>query len=317
MKKLSLLAMSMLLLAGCTSEEPLLQNGSESGMPLVVESVSISSQVSTRAEAGYDDLEAGKSIGLFLEGVNPGTYTELNNIEYKKTSTSIGPAKSDETIWLGADFANVCAYYLPTLSITDKTAYKMTTDYYNAENDLVYAKNQPVNGTVEGRSVAFSMIHAYAQIEFSFKRDHYPNTCKITTMTLKNKHLPKSAMLDLTTGFLSSMEVVSDLVFNTNPSASTEGITIDATNDTHKINLLVVPRELSIDEDNTGLSVEFNVDGKPMTMKIPHGTLPSFKAGTKYKITANLKGTGITVSSVQVEQWEENTVGDFEPMPNL
>lgn len=317
MKKLSLLAMPMLLLSGCTSEEPLLQNGSESGVPLVVESVSVSSQVSTRAEMGYDDLQDGKSIGLFLEGVDAGSYTELKNIKYTKTSGKIGPANSGETIYLGAKDANVCAYYLPDLSISDKTAYSMTTDYYKEENDLVYAMNQTVNGTAEKCNVTFNMLHAYAQIEFNFKRDNYPNTCKISTMTLKNSKLVKNGTLNLATGNLSVLAagLASEQTFNTDPN-SADGITIDATNDPHKINLLVVPGDLT-NTDGTGLSVVFNVDTKDMTMNIPYEKLSSFVAGKKYKITANLKGTGITVSSVQVEQWEENTVGTFEPMPNL
>lgn len=317
MKKLSLLAMPMLLLSGCTSEEPLLQNGSESGVPLVVESVSVSSQVSTRADEGYQDLGDGESIGLFLEGADVGSYTELKNIRYTKTGNTIGPANSGETIWLGAKDANVCAYYLPSLSITDKTAYKMTTDYYDEANDLVYAKDQTVNGTADKCNVNFSMIHAYAQIEFNFKRDNYPNTCKITTMTLKNKSLAKSGTLNLAKGSMSvlSGDFASEQTFNTDPNSG-DGITIDATNDIHKINLLVVPCNLDkSDADNVGLSVVFNVDTKDMTMNIPHATLPAIVAGKKYTITANLKGTGITVSSVQVEQWEENTVGDFEPMP--
>lgn len=315
MKKLSLLAIPLLLLSGCTSEEPLQQNDSGPKVPLVVESVSVSSHVATRAESGFTDLDAGKHFALFLEGVVADSYTKMDKVVYtKKDDGTIGPVEGNEAIYLGAKDANVCAYYLPELSITDKTAYTLTTNYYNEANDLVYAKDQTVNGTIDRNSVTFNMLHAYAQIELNFKRENYPSICNITTFSLKNSTLAKTASLNLATGELGITEVETSQLFYTNPTDHSAGITIDKENDTNKINLLVVPCDLT-NTSGTGLSVVFNVENKEMTMNIPHGTLSAFKAGTKYKITANLKGTGITGSTVQVAQWEENRVGDYEPMP--
>lgn len=315
MRKLPLLAIPLLLLAGCTSEDLPQQPGAgEYRTPLTVESVTIDSQVRTRADAGYDDLADGKSIGLFLEGTAAGTYTALNNRTYKRSGTKIAPTAAAQTIYLGAYDAYVCAYYLPALNISNKTAYTLTTANYTDAADLVYAKNQTVNGTTAGCKVNFKMVHAYAQIELAFKRENYPNTCKITTVTLKNNSLAKTASLNLATGVLGTPSVTASQSFYTNTAATGTGITIAATGDTHKVNLLMVPCALA-NVSGTGLSMTFNVDGKDMTMNIPYATLGSLVAGNKYQITANLKGTEITVSSVQVAQWTAKSIGEYTPEP--
>ncbi len=315
MRKLPLLAIPLLLLAGCTSEDLPQQPGAgEYQTPLTVESVTIDSQVHTRADAGYDDLADNTSIGLFLEGTAAGTYTALNNRTYKRSGAKIVPTATAQTIYLGAYDANVCAYYLPTLNITNKTAVALASANYTAAADLVYAKNQTVNGTTAGCKVSFKMIHAYAQIELSFTRDNYPNTCKITTVTLKNNSLAKSASLNMATEVLGTPVVGASQAFYTNTAATATGITIAATGDTHKVNLLMVPCTLA-NVSGTGLSMTFNVDGKDMTMNIPYATLGSLVAGNKYQITAKLKGTEITVSSVQVAQWTAKSIGEYTPEP--
>lgn len=76
----------------------------------------------------------------------------------------------------------------------------MVSQIYDAEIDLVYATNQTVNGTSARKSVEFTMGHAYSQIEFVFSREDYPNTCKVTEITVKNANIIKTATLNLATG---------------------------------------------------------------------------------------------------------------------
>lgn len=315
MKNLTLLTISLLLLGGCSDERSLPDlSGKESKYPLVIQSVLISPENATRA-AGYEELAEDKSIGIFMEGATGSSgYVEAKNIKYNHTAKGYVPDKSEETIYLGAQDANICAYYKPTLDVTDKTKAALTNAHYTEERDLVYAKNVLANGTSAGSQITFNMEHAYSQIEFSFERKNYPNTCKITDVTLKNSALIKTATLNIATAAYTTTATATELTFKANEAAPATGVTVPSTGECDKVNLLVVPCTLA-DTDGTGLTVTFKVDDKDMSMKIPSAKLGALKAGTRHKITASLNGTGIEVVSVQIAKWSDSDEGTFEPEP--
>lgn len=315
MKNLTLLTISLLLLGGCSDERSLPDlPGKESKYPLVIQSVLISPENATRA-AGYEELAVDKSIGIFMEGATGSSgYVEAKNIKYNHTAKGYVPDKSEETIYLGAQDANICAYYKPTLDVTDKTKVALTNAHYTEERDLVYAKNVLANGTSAGSQITFNMEHAYSQIEFSFERKNYPNTCKITDVTLKNSALIKTATLNIATAAYTTTATATELTFKANEAAPATGVAVPSTGECDKVNLLVVPCTLA-DTDGTGLTVTFKVDDKDMSMKIPSAKLGVLKAGTRHKITASLNGTGIDVVSVQIAKWSDSDEGTFEPEP--
>lgn len=316
MKNLTLLTISLLLLGGCSDERSLPDlPGKESKYPLVIQSVLISPENATRA-AGYEELEEGESIGIFMEGATGSSgYVEAKNIKYTHTAEGYAPDKPDETIYLGAQDANICAYYKPTLDVTDKTKVALTNAHYTEERDLVYAKNVQANGTSAKSQITFNMEHAYSQIEFSFERKNYPNTCNITDVTLKNSALIKKATLNIATAAYTTIETATELTFKANEVDPATGVTVPSTGDCDKVNLLVVPCTLADTDRTNGLTVTFKVDDKDMSMKIPFAKLNALKAGTRHKITASLNGTGIEVVSVQIAKWSDSDEGTFEPEP--
>lgn len=316
MKNLTLLTISLLLLGGCSDERSLPDlPGKESKYPLVIQSVLISPENATRA-AGYEELAVDKSIDIFMEGATGSSgYVEAKNIKYNHTAKGYVPDKSEETIYLGAQDANICAYYKPTLDVTDKTKVALTNAHYTEERDLVYAKNVLANGTSAKSQITFNMEHAYSQIEFSFERKNYPNTCNITDVTLKNSALIKTATLNIATAAYTTTETATELTFKANETESTAGITIPSEGASSKVNLLVVPCTLANTDGTNGLTVTFKVDDKDMSMKIPYDKLDALKAGTRHKITASLNGTGIDVESVQIAKWNDSDEGTFEPEP--
>lgn len=316
MKNLTLLTISLLLLGGCSDERSLPDlPGKESKYPLVIQSVLISPENATRA-AGYEELAVDKSIGIFMEGATGSSgYVEAKNIKYNHTAKGYVPDKSEETIYLGAQDANICAYYKPTLDVTDKTKVALTNAHYTEERDLVYAKNVLANGTSAKSQITFNMEHAYSQIEFSFERKNYPNTCNITDVTLKNSALIKTATLNIATAAYTTTETATELTIKANETESTAGITIPSEGASSKVNLLVVPCTLANTDGTNGLTVTFKVDDKDMSMKIPYDKLDALKAGTRHKITASLNGTGIDVESVQIAKWNDSDEGTFEPEP--
>lgn len=317
MRNLTLLTISILLLGGgCSNEENLPDSpgGEEKKYPLIIQSVMVNPEIATRV-AGYEELAIGKSIGIFMEGA-PGSsgYVAADNVQYNHTVDGYVPDNTDQTIYLGAQDANICAYYKPVLDVADKTQAALTSANYTEARDLVYAKNVTKNGTSAGSQITFNMEHAYSQIEFSFERKNYPNTCKITDVTLKNASLIKTATLNIATAAYTSTGTATELTFKTNETDPDSGITVPVTGASDKVSLLVVPCTLT-NTDGNGLTVTFKVDEKDMSMKIPYTKLGALKAGTRHQITASLNSTGIDVISVQVAKWSDSNEGTYEPEP--
>ena len=316
MRNLTLLTISLLLLGGCSDEENLPDSlGKENRYPLIIQSVMVNPEIATRV-AGYDELAIGKSIGIFMEGA-PGSsgYVAANNIQYNHTADGYTPNNANQTIYLGAQNANICAYYKPVLDVADKTKAALTSANYTEARDLVYAKNVVKNGTAAGSQIIFNMEHAYSQIEFSFERKNYPNTCKITDVTLKNSALIKTATLNIATAVYTTTGTAAELSFKTNETTPDTGITVPATGASDKVSLLAVPCTLANTDGTNGLTVTFKVDDKDMSMKIPYAKLGALKVGTRHQITASLNGTDIDVVSVQVAKWSDSDEGTFEPEP--
>lgn len=158
-----------------------------------------------------------------MEGRSGTGYDKKDNIQY---DYNVGWKPKTETIYLGGEDADVCAYKKTTkLDLSAKEAVPLVSQIYDAEIDLVYATNQTVNGTSARKSVEFTMGHAYSQIEFVFSREDYPNTCKVTEITVKNANIIKTATLNLATGGYTPI-TVEKVSYWTNVAKHEDGIAV-------------------------------------------------------------------------------------------
>lgn len=304
----------LLLFTRCSGDEGISVERQYSRVPLSIASASVENTNEILTRAATPELLTNGSIGIFLEGATGSSYTKKDNIQYDYNASKWLPNKEDETLYLGGDNANVCAYYKTSkIDLSTKEAVLLTSQIFDTDLDLLYAKNQTVNGTSAGKEVEFILGHAYSQIEFILGRDNYPNTCKVTQVAIKNANIIRSATLNLATGAYTTTATDANFTYNTNSATPDDGITVPSSG-TIRSNVLMIPCTIA-NNAGTGLTLVLTVDGKTMTATVPYDKLPALVAGTKHQISVVLKGTAIDVS-VKDTPWVESQVdGNYNPEP--
>lgn len=305
----------LLLFAGCSGDEGIPVERQDNRVPLSIASASVENTSKSLTRAVTPELLTSGSIGIFLEGTSAGTtYTKKDNIQYDYSASGWIPNNEAETLYLGGEDANVCAYYKTSkINLAAKETAALTSQIFDTEKDLLYAKNKTVNGTSAGKVVEFVLGHAYSQIEFVLGRDNYPNTCKVTQIAVKNANIIESTTLNLATGVYAAGTVNANFSYNTNSAAPADGIIVPSTG-TVNSNLLMIPCTLA-NNAGTGLTLVLTVDGKTMTATVPHAKLNALQAGIKHQLSVTIKGTAISVG-VKTTPWDPISVeGDYNPEP--
>lgn len=306
----------LLLFTGCSGDESIPVERQDNWVPLSITSASVENVDESLTRAVTPTLLTTGSIGIFLEGAEGTSYAKKDDIQYDYSNSAWKPKVEAETLYLGGENANVCAYYKTTkiTSVADKGAVVLTSQIFDKEQDLLYATNQTVNGTSKDKEVEFILSHAYSQIEFVLKRENYPNTCKVTNIAVKNANIIGSTTLNLATGVYATGSKNANFSYDTNPTTSDNGITVPSGGSTINSNLLMVPCTLA-NNNGTGLTLVLTVDGKTMTATVPYANLSALVAGKNHQITVVLKGTAIDVS-VKDTPWELVPVnGEYNPEP--
>lgn len=295
--------------------------GDSGKLPVALEiaSATIEGEATTVTRAGTVTSLTSGAMGIFLQGKDAGTtYTAINNCQYKyNTGTSKWEAEAPaETIYLGGENAQVCAYYpfkAKSTGYDNKTALPLTTQDYAEAQDISYATNSEVNGTSALRKVTFAMTHAYSQIELKISRENYPSACAISKIELQNASLATSGTINITDG------VVTPTIGNYSLTGLTTPKTLGSA-ETYTRALLMVPTTLTADLTDTdkSLMIALTVDDQVMTAGIPTTDLSALMKGEKYVIGLKIKGTEIvpTVTAVPWTTADVNSSDDeYEPKP--
>ncbi|WP_348519581.1 fimbrillin family protein [Bacteroides fragilis] len=306
MKPIIIATLSLILLAGCGNDDFPVE---EQKVPLEIASAFVTGDVQTRAVT--PQLLTSGSIGVFLEGESGTSYVKKDNIQYDYNSAW---KPNTETIYLGGENANVCAYKKTTkLDLATKEAVSLTSQIFDAELDLVYAGKKTVNGTSAGKSVEFIMGHAYSQIEFVFSRENYPNTCRVTKIAIKNANIIENATLNLATAVYTPTKINAAFSYWTNVAKQADGIVVPESG-TIKSNVLMIPCTLG-NSGGTGVTLELTVDGKLMTVPVAYTKLGALTKGIIHQISLKLKGTALELS-VKDTPWDNQPVdGEYNPEP--
>lgn len=337
MKHLFTIALWSSLILGCSGDESVVPR--HEGTLLSIESAGISAQALSRADAGYSPLQTkGDEVGLYLRD-DGGKYAVKNNVKYSFVSVGL-PWQTATPIWLGGEPAQVCAYYPyhdGDPAYNDATALPLNTRLYSHLEDLSYCKEQQVDGTTANSTLKLKLDRAYSRLALHFKRDAvslYPGTCRLTKVELINSALITEATLDIRTGTQKSVTIPGKFVYD---QASGLDITVPPYTDDKSIvksdddpaiqsnrnrSILIIPCTLNSQKDDSGateygLTVRLTIDGKPMTVNIPHADLPEFKAGTLYTMTLSIRGTKLAIDGISIQDWTEEPVGgkDNEYVP--
>jgi hypothetical protein len=281
----------------CTQEDSRSKDGEGTSM-----SISSLSMAGMGTKSTTTITTNGVSLGAFRLAANG--YTAQSNVQYTYSTATPGWSATSPII-LNAATASVCAYYpygaAGITSSTDPTAVTLTSQKYDAAQDLCYATNVTTLSS-SSPTAAFAMQHAYAQLTFTITRGSlFTGTGNITNIAISNAGVISSGSFKITDGTFNS---TTPGMVSFNP-----GIASIASGTPVTTSVLMVPVTTAM----TGnLKLLFTIDGKVLTASLPVSTLlPKLAAGSNYNIPVTI-ATAVTVGSISTVDWSSAAVSGTE-----
>ena len=277
----------------------------------------VTSAPTTRAVTSVE-VKDGK-LALFLRGKAGTGYTDKNNLPYVYGSPAWTPDGAANTLYLGAEAADVCAYYPYNNDGTcdDPEAIPLTSQVFSTDAaNLSYAAKREMDGSSTRCKTSFTLKRAYAKLGFTFTRDNYPSAGKLTQIKLANCHTKASVnILEGTFAEATTVAELANTVSLTIPADKSAVTTEDGSST--KNSLLIVPGTIPAHADDAtrGAEVILTVDDKEVRVLIPTSLLGKWEAGKAYDCKIKLTGTGIEVMSVETKDWNTNVVQDDGDKP--
>lgn len=291
----------------------------------------------TRVETLKQTVTNG-TLGLFLRGNSVDGYTNKNNLAYSYSSgggtSKWLPVDADNTLYLGKNSANVCAYYprnagevltADNAKYSNPTQIPLTSQVFstNAAN-LSFDTNREMwggtrndGGKSKGDETTFTLKRAYAKLGFTFTREHYPSAGNLTKIILSNCNTENT--VDITSGTFATASNIADLSNTVNMTIPKTGSISTEDGHADKNTFLIVPGTIPANtkKADMGAEVTLTVDGKDVRVLIPTSILGSWEAGKAYNIKIKLLGRGIELQMVEIKNWTtqviDNGGGSFVP----
>lgn len=293
---LLLFALLLVFLSGCahgeeSSDQKVALSITSATLPQSGGTVSVKTGMSASLRSA-SALMSGH-IGVFLSGTD---YDSRNNVKYTYSSGW----SSTDPIYLDEKEASVCAYYPYeyTPVITDASSVTLTSQLYNASEDLCFCPYQTRNSNAPAAS--FYMKHAYAMMTFHIARtSSYKGACAISAISIANKDIQTGAMLNMTD---STYTAGTTGVVTVDPAVS--AIAVDAST---SVGVLMVPVSTAMTGD---IILTFTVDGVAMSTALPVAlnNLTTLDAGSHYTASVSISGTGMAVTHVSLTDWVDISV---------
>lgn len=245
------------------------------------------------------------SVGFFMQ--DPSTPANLLYANRKGTfdaEDSHWKPVSDQMIWVD-NRTSALAVYAPYNASYNSRQLPLTSALYAADgsNDLLAARFTATNaGIVAGLDVTLS--HVYARLVFTFvKNSGYATDLVLNKVELSGKDICPAGSYDL------FAETYAAGTGEPKKVSAAVNLTVPATTspvpDTAKADLLVIPLHKQFTED--ALLEVYSTDGKHMKVAIPQSTFTEvqpFAAGKQYNFTVKLSPAEMTLTQVEVNDWE-------------
>lgn len=294
MKRILIFAALAALLASCSQDE-LPTPANKDLTPLGVSSASVSAVITK----GNSDIP---KIGVFQVG---DTYYNQTIQEYDKSND--GKWAATTPIYLNNNPSTVFGYYplesLPTTSYSSESKITLTSQPYSTTYDLCYDLHSGLTNATPDPTVSFDMNHAYSRLIFSFDKDaSYSNGVGAVSSIAINGNVYANALMDMKNN-AAITEGTADYTIkgDQNTILATAGSTT-----ANKVDLLMAPVTTTFNQDT---QLTFIVDGKTMRLTLPKTLFSALQPKYQYTIKITLKGSGLLVSNVTVEDW--TSVGDI------
>ena len=291
-KSYFLLAASALMIAACSSEE----SGNQSVQNPEVISLSATVNGGMRASgANLQNAQFASNKEIFVEAYKTGASATYATGEYTTTDAS-GTLSGSLTYPATGEHIDICAYYPSsvssgTTSFTVQTDQSSVSGYQNS--DLMYATK--ATDLAKGPTHNLTFNHALSKIIVEIQPGAGVTDANITTwvtaVNIKNtKHTAGFTITDGAVGAIGESGETTDINI-TGTKTSNEGI--------------IVPQTVAAGEFIT-------VTYKGNDYKYELTADKEFEPGHKYTYTLTLRAGGISLKSLEINDWTPNTGGSKE-----
>lgn len=299
------------LLSGCSQESglqaeiPIAEN-----VPIAVCAALSTAEIDTRASV-TEEMKTG-SLGIFRLAEND--YTALYNVKYEKTSDT-ALWSSTTTIYVGAEFACLCAYapYNSVEFAENSTVATLEAQEYKADKDMRYATTGGATIWKLTPQADFTLIHSYARLTLAITRmPTYPSTkpylCAVTKVVVEpgtgGSKIATQRTKDIATNAETTVAEADNYIFMVTTALKTSGIVSGAT-DNSGVDMLLPPQTLV-----GGVKLTLTVDGADYAVTVPADRLSILTAGSHYTVKIDVKGFGLQVEDVTIDKaWTSTSVG--------
>lgn len=298
------------LLCSCSHDEVMANSDSVFRVPLVLSSATLQNpQALSRADA-VGVLQSG-SIGLFrTQGT--GYNEELVNKRYEyNASKGWQPYSSSDTVFCFGNQVDIFAYYPYDPKHSDKSAIALTSGLYTGTvddlvkhdvNDICYGRS--LNLTAASPAIALTLNHAMSLLRLRLSRASYESSkCNISALKIGNSDLIHSATLDIT----ASPGIVTPTSASGSPLEYALSVQVPASGSVD-IEVLLVPCTL-----RGATTFKFTVDGKWLSASVDASKLGELQSGKIHQVNINVHAGSVTVSSVDIIEWDAKWDSDNEP----
>ncbi len=286
------------LLAGCAKssfEEPI--DGQFADLEL-----SYVGATETKAAIDGTTFPTDGEIGLFLfedEQAAKAYGTGYENVKYSYNSTKSRWTASP-SIKVGSTPGYLYGYYPYSSTATDIKAIPVSSSLNG--DDVMYAAKQssPITD-VTASQTTITMNHALARVSITVKNNGYTGEAKLSQIKLEGAKIASSGTLNALDGTISATKA--DEVALSVPTAEQTIATGDGTT----YECLLVPSVVETNMQTVNLTLTIDGIDKKATLSEANGVI--IAQGTKSNITITLSNTGISVSSVSIDDWNVVEVG--------
>ena len=246
------------------------------------------------------DFPTEGEIGLFLftdeAATTPYGETGYTNVKYAYNSTK-GKWTANPSIKVGSTPGYLYGYYPYSSESTDVKEIPVVSSLNG--NDVMYAT--PVKEVTDqtASQTSITMNHALARVCITVVNKGYTGNAKLSKIKLSGAEIAPEGTLNALDGSV---------------TATKSDVTLDVTGDAQAITAagttyecLLVPSAVISDEQTVDLTLTIDGEDKTATLSGNNGVI--IAKGTKSNITIGLSNSGISVSSVSIDEWKEVEVG--------
>ncbi|MDO5321431.1 MAG: fimbrillin family protein [Bacteroidia bacterium] len=285
------------LLVGCTKDSAELKGSGCAALELAAVN---SSQTKAVIDGTTFPQEGHIGLFLFKEEAATTPYGESGyaNVDYSYNSEK-SKWTSSQSVLVGNVPGYLYGYYPYSGTATNIKAIPVASSLNG--DDVMYASKQANPITDENAaSTAITMNHALARVSITVKNNGYTGEAKLTSIKFAGAETSINGTLDATSGAISGTTKadVSLTVQEANQQITAEGAVYEC---------LLVPSALT--DSKQEVSITFTIDGEEKTAILSGDNGVIIAQNTKSKITITLSNTGISVSTVSIDKWNEVEVG--------